>query len=31
MVVAAGTNCLDDWWALLRADHARVDEILVAC
>jgi hypothetical protein len=31
MVVAAGTNCLDDWWALLRVDHARVDEILVAC
>jgi hypothetical protein len=31
MVVAAGTNCLDDWWAVLRADHAMVDEILVAC
>jgi hypothetical protein len=31
LVAAAGTACLEDSWRFLRADHARVDEVLVAC
>lgn len=31
LLIAAGTSCLDDSWAFLRADHVMVDEVLIAC